>query len=147
MKNQTIEINIPAGVDDGSLIPLRGQGEPGENGGQYGDLYVEIRVKPHELFKRSGANLYIEVPITFNQAVLGAKLTVPTLDGKVEYNLPAGTQPETVFRLKGKGVKDLRTGRMGDLYVKAVMEVPTKLNAKQRKAVEDLGEVLGEGLL
>ena len=128
---KTIKINvtIPAGVDNDSVIPIRGQGEPGENGGPNGDFYVVINVKPHKMFKRDGDNLYLDIPISFNQAALGDEITVPTLDGKVSYKVPAGTQPNTVFRLKGKGVKNVRTGRMGDLYVKVILEIPTKLNS------------------
>ncbi len=141
---KTIKINveIPAGVDNESVIPIRGQGEPGENGGPNGDLYVVITVKPHRLFKRERDNLFLDIPVTFEQAALGDDITVPTLDGKVSYKIPAGTQPNTVFRLKGKGVKNVRSGRMGDLYVKVILEVPTKLDKKQRKAVEEMGKVL-----
>jgi molecular chaperone DnaJ len=144
-KHIKVEVNIPAGVDNGNIIPIRGQGEPGENGGPYGDLLVVVNVQSHDFFKRNGANLYVDIPVTFTQASLGAELTVPTLDGKVEYKLPAGTQPGTVFRLKGKGVKNLSTGRMGDLYVKVNVEIPTKLNAAQKKAVREMGEKLGDG--
>ena len=94
------------------------------------------------MFKRDGDNLYLDIPITFNQAALGDEITVPTLDGKVSYKVPAGTQPNTVFRLKGKGVRNVRSGRMGDLYVKAVLEVPTKLSAKQKKAIEEMGKAV-----
>ncbi len=141
-KTIKINVDIPAGVDNESVIPIRGQGEPGENGGPNGDLYVVISVKPHRLFKRERDNLFLDIPITFEQAALGDEITVPTLDGKVSYKIPTGTQPNTVFRLKGKGVKNVRNGRMGDLYVKVILEVPTKLDKKQRKAVEEMGKVL-----
>lgn len=141
-KNIKINIDIPAGVDNDSVIPIRGQGEPGENGGPNGDLYVVITVRPHDMFKRKGSDLYLDIPIAFNQAALGDDITVPTLDGKVSYKVPAGTQPNTVFRLKGKGVRDIRSGRMGDLYVKVILEVPTKLNSKQKKAIEEMGKVV-----
>lgn len=141
-KNIKINVDIPAGVDNDSVIPIRGQGEPGENGGPSGDLYVVITVKPHKMFKRDRDNLYLDIPISFNQAALGDEITVPTLDGKVSYKVPAGTQPGTVFRLKGKGMKNVRNGRMGDLYVKVVLEIPTKLNSKQKKAVEEMGKAL-----
>ncbi len=94
------------------------------------------------MFKRDRDNLYLDIPISFNQAALGDEITVPTLDGKVSYKVPAGTQPGTVFRLKGKGMKNVRNGRMGDLYVKVVLEIPTKLNSKQKKAVEEMGKAL-----
>ena len=142
-KTITINVDIPAGVDNDSVIPIRGQGDPGENGGPNGDFYVVISVKPHELFRRDRDNLYIDIPIGFHQAALGDEITVPTLDGKVSYKVPAGTQPGTVFRLKGKGVKNVRTGRMGDLYVKVQLEVPTKLNASQKKAIREMGEKVG----
>lgn len=141
-KNIRINVNIPAGVDNGSIIPIKGQGEPGENNGPNGDLYVVIEVKPHEMFRREKDNLYIDIPVTFEQAALGDQITVPTLDGKVSYKVPAGTQPGTVFRLKGKGVKNVRNGRMGDLYVKVQLEVPTKLTGAQKKAIKEMGKVV-----
>lgn len=136
----TITINIPAGVDNDSVIPVRGQGEPGINGGPDGDLYIVLNVRPHKLFERRGQDLWLEIPITFNQAALGDEIVVPTLEEKVSYKIPAGTQPGTVFRLKGKGIKNVRGGRKGDLYVKVSLEVPTKLNKKQKKAVEAMGK-------
>lgn len=142
-KTIEIKVDIPAGVDNDSVIPIRGQGDPGENGGPNGDFYVVISVRPHELFRRDRDNLYIDIPIGFNQAALGDEITVPTLDGKVSYKVPAGTQPGTVFRLKGKGVRNVRTGRMGDLYVKVLLEVPTKLNGAQKKAIREMGEKVG----
>ncbi|MDY6038328.1 MAG: molecular chaperone DnaJ [Eubacterium sp.] len=143
-KTITIDVNIPAGVDNETVLPIRGQGEPGINGGPAGDLYIVLNVKPHKMFSRSGSDLYLEIPISFGQAALGDEITVPTLDGKVTYKVPAGTQPETVFRLKGKGVKNVRSSKMGDLYVKVQLEVPTKLNSKQRKAVESMDKALDE---
>ena len=141
-KTIKINVDIPAGVDTGSVIPIKGQGEPGANNGPAGDLYIVIDVKPHKLFKRSGADLYLNVPISFDQAALGAEITVPTLENKVMYKVPAGTQPNTVLRLKGKGVKNVRTGKPGDLYVEVSLEVPTKLNSKQRKSIEEMAEVV-----
>lgn len=139
-KNVTISVNIPAGVDNDSVIPIRGQGEPGVNGGPNGDLYIVLSVKPHKLFKRDGMDLWLEMPITFDQAALGDDLTVPTLEDKVSYKIPAGTQPNTVFRLKGKGIKSVRSSRKGDLYVKVILEVPTKLNGKQKKAIKKMAD-------
>ena len=126
------------------MIPIRGQGEPGTNGGPDGDLYIVITVKPHKIFKRKGDDLYLEMPISFDQAALGAELIVPTLDGKVSYKIPAGTQPGTVFRLKEKGVKKLRREAKGDLYVKVNLEVPTKLNNTQKKAITEMGKAVTE---
>lgn len=143
-KTIKLSIDIPAGVDNESVIPIRGQGEPGVNGGPNGDLYLVISVKPHKMFQRQGDDLYIEMPITFDQAALGAELVVPTLEGKVSYKIPAGTQPGTVFRLKEKGIKKVRREAKGDLYVKVNLEVPTKLNSKQKKAVTEMGKVVTE---
>ena len=143
-KTVKISLDIPAGVDNESVIPIRGQGEPGVNGGPSGDLYIVISVKPHNLFKRKGDDLYLEMPISFDQAALGAEIIVPTLEGKVSYKIPAGTQPGTVFRLKDKGVKRVRRESKGDLFVKVVLEVPTKLNSKQKKAISQMAEVVTE---
>ena len=143
MKNIKIEVRIPAGVDEGSVIPIRGQGEPGKNGGPNGDLFVVLAVAPHKLFEREGNDLYLDIPISFSQAALGDEITVPTLEGKVSYKVPAGTQPGTVFRLRGKGVVDVHGGRKGDLYVKVTIEIPTKLNSEQKKIVKELGEKVG----
>ena len=142
-KEFTISVEIPAGVDSESVIPLRGQGEPGINGGPAGDLYIILQVEPHELFTRKDYNLYIDMPITFDQAALGTTIIVPTLSEKVSYKVPHGTQPDTVFRLKGKGIKSLRGGKYGDLYVRMVLEVPTKLNGEQKKLIKEVGEKIG----
>lgn len=139
-KTVRIAVDIPAGVDNDSVISIRGQGEPGSNGGPSGDLYVVLNVKKHKLFDRKGQDLWLEIPISFNQAALGDEITVPTLEGKVSYKIPAGTQPGTVFRLKNKGVKSVRSSRMGDLYVRVILEVPTKLSGKQKKAIEAMGK-------
>lgn len=141
-KTLKINVDIPAGVDTGSIIPIKGQGEPGINNGPDGDLYIVITVKPHKLFNRSGSDLYLSVPISFDQAALGADITVPTMEGKVMYKVPAGTQPNTVFRLKNKGVKNVRTGKPGDLYVEVTLEIPTNLNAKQKKSIEEMAEIV-----
>ncbi len=140
--NVTISINIPAGVDNDSVIPIKGQGEPGINGGPDGDLYIVINVKPHKLFERRGQDLWLEIPITFDQAALGDEIVVPTLEEKVSYKVPAGTQPGTVFRLKGKGIKSVRSSRKGDLYVKVTLEVPTKLTSKQKKAISTMAKTV-----
>lgn len=143
-KNVKIKVKIPAGVDNESVIPIRGQGEPGTNGGPNGDLYIVVSVESHKLFKRKGDHLYLEMPITFTQAALGDKITVPTLTGKVSYDVPAGTQTGSTFSLKGLGVKNVRTGRMGNLYVTVNVEIPTKLNSEQKKAVKALEGVMTE---
>jgi len=141
-KTVTISVDIPAGVDNDSVISIKGQGEPGVNGGPNGDLYVIISVQSHKLFKRKGIDLWLDMPITFSQAALGDDITVPTLNEKVSYKIPAGTQPETIFRLKGKGIKALRSNKVGDLYVKVILEVPAKLTGEQKKLISKLGESL-----
>ena len=141
-KTVTIAVNIPAGVDNDSVIPIRGQGEPGINGGPNGDLYIVLSVKPHKIFKRRGSDLQLEIPISFEQAALGAEITVPTLEEKIKYKVPAGTQPGTIFRLKGKGIASPRGGRKGDMYIKVNLEIPTKLSSKQKDA---MGNALDEG--
>ena len=141
-KSVTIAVDIPAGVDNDSVISIKGQGEPGVNGGPAGDLYVVISVQKHKIFERSGSDLLLEIPITFSQAALGDEIVVPTLKEKVSYKVPAGTQPGTVFRLKGKGIPVLRSGRCGDLYVKVTLEIPTKLNGAQKKAIQKMSNEL-----
>lgn len=143
-KNVTINVDIPAGVDNDSIISLRGQGEPGINNGPPGDLYVIISVTPHKLFTRQGTDLRIEIPITFTQASLGDNIIVPTLKEKVSYKVPAGTQPNTVFRLKGKGIKSTRSNKVGDLYVKVILEIPTKLNGEQKKLIKEVGTKINQ---
>ena len=142
-KEVTISVDIPAGVDNDSVIPLRGQGEPGTNGGPAGDLYIVIQVEPHEIFVRTGNDLRLDIPITFEQAALGATLIVPTLKEKVSYKISPGTQPDTVFRLKGKGMKALKGNKYGDIYVKVILEVPTKLNGDQKKKIKDMSAAIG----
>ena len=137
-----IKVDIPAGVDTDSIVTVRGQGEPGINGGPDGDLYIVLNVRPHKLFERRGQDLWLEFPISFDQAALGDEIVVPTLEEKVSYKVPAGTQPGTVFRLKGKGIKSVRGGRKGDLYVKVSLEVPTKLNGKQKKAIQAMRDAV-----
>ena len=141
-KQVTINVNIPAGVDTDTVITVPGQGEPGTKGGPAGDLYCIINVAPHKVFKRRGKDLQIEIPITFEQAALGASITVPTPYDKVSYKIPPGTQPGTTFRLKGKGAPIIRTERKGDLYVKVKLEVPNKLNGKQKEAIKEMGKVV-----
>ena len=126
-------IKVPAGIDDGQVLTIRGQGGLGERGGAPGDLLVVVTVKPHKLFKRDGADLYVELPITFTQAALGAEVDVPTLDAPEKYTIPEGTQPGKTFRLRGKGIPYLRGMGRGDLYVTVNVDVPKKLNAKQKE--------------
>ncbi|MGE5632479.1 MAG: molecular chaperone DnaJ [Caulobacteraceae bacterium] len=143
-KSRKITLDIPAGVDTGSVMPLRGEGEPGTKGAPKGDLYVYIRVKPHRLFKREGVNLYCEIPISFAQAALGAEISVPTLDGDAKYSIPEGTQTGTTFKLKSKGVPSLRSNARGDLYFTVKVSVPRKLNEQQKDALRKFAEANGE---
>ncbi|MEW9123005.1 MAG: molecular chaperone DnaJ [Thermotaleaceae bacterium] len=144
MKDKKIHIKIPAGVDTGSVIPLRGQGEPGSKGGPAGDLYIVLRVKPHEIFQRDGSDVICEMPITFVQAALGDELVVPTLDGKVKYKIPEGTQSGTIFRLKGKGIPNLKGYGRGDHYIKVIVEIPKRLNEKQKDLLKRFADEMGE---
>lgn len=143
-KSIKIKLNIPAGIDDGQTISLRGEGDPGTKGGPAGDLFVTVNVRPHALFKRQGNDVVCEVPITFVQAALGADLEVPTLDGKVKYSMPEGTQTGTIFRLKGKGIPYLRGNGRGDQYIKVEIDVPKKLNEKQKAALRQFAEISGD---
>lgn len=142
-KKKKIDIKIPAGVETGNVMTLRGEGDLGAKGGPRGDVQVVLTVKPHEIFTRDGRDILCEIPITFPQAVLGDQITVPTLDGKVKYDIPAGTQSGTVFRLKGKGIQDINGYGRGDLYVKVVVEIPKKLSDKQKRALKDFSEAMG----
>ena len=143
-KIKTIEIDIPAGIDDGQMIKLSGQGEVGSKGGPRGDLYIIVNVKNDTKFERDGFDIYLEMKITFTQAALGAELEVPTLDGKVVYNVPEGTQTGTVFRLREKGVPKLRGNSRGDQYVKVIVETPRNLTESQRELLKAFAEECGE---
>ena len=143
-KRRTIKVNIPAGIDHGQTISLRGQGGAGKNGGPAGDLLITVMVQPHEIFRRDGVDVFCEAPITFTQAVLGAELEIPTIDGKVKYSIPEGTQTGTVFRLKGKGVPVLNGRGRGDQYVTVVIETPRSLNKEQKEALRRFSETLDE---
>lgn len=142
LNGKTISVTIPEGVDNGSKISLKGQGEPGVSGGPNGDLLIEINIRPHSRFTRNGSDIYTEVPITFIQAALGACIIVPTLKDRVSYKVPAGTQPNTVFRLKGKGIKGLKSKKVGDLYVKVLVEVPVNLTNEQKDLLEQFNKTL-----
>lgn len=143
-KKQTVTVNIPAGIDDGQILRVSGQGNMGQNGGQRGDLNVKIFVKKDPLFERKGFDVWTEVPITYSQAVLGDEITVPTIDGNVTYTVPAGTQPDTVFRLRGKGIQRLQRDGRGDQLVEVVLEVPKNLNKKQKDALIAFSDQLTE---
>ena len=140
-KENQIEIKIPAGVDTGARLRLAGEGEAGSSGGQHGDLYVVIRVKEHELFERQGNNLYVNVPITFSQAALGAEIKVPTLDGEETLSVPEGTQTASIFRLKGKGIVSLQGHGRGDLFVVTTIITPQRLTREQRRLLEQFAAI------
>lgn len=137
-KTVDVEIKIPAGIVTGQQLRVTGKGDRGTKGGSYGDLYVEIAVSPHKFFKRNGNDIHIEVPISVSDAALGTTLDVPTVSGDVSLNIPSGTQANTKFRLRGKGVKDLRSTQYGDQYVEVKVEIPKKLSRKEKELYESL---------
>ena len=143
-KRQSLSVRIPAGVDTGSRLKLRGEGEGGQHSGPAGDLYVVLHVREHPLFRRDGTDIVCDVPIGFTQAALGAEIEVPTPHGKVKMKVPAGTQSGDVFRLKGKGVPDVRGYGHGDALVRVLLETPRKLTAKQRELLEEFARLSGE---
>jgi molecular chaperone DnaJ len=143
--NKTLEVKIPSGIDDGMRIRSTGNGEPGTNGGPPGDLYIEIRVKKHEIFERDGDDLHCAVPISFTTAALGGEIEVPTLAGKAAIDIPEGTQAAKQFRLRGKGIKGVRSSYPGDLYCHITVETPVKLTEHQRKLLKEFDESLKKG--
>ena len=142
-KSRTLEVTIPAGVDNGDRVRLTGEGEA-ITGGESGDLYVEIRVQKHPIFTREGADLYMDVPVSFADAALGREVEVPTLDGRVNLRIPEGTQSHKVFRIKGKGVTPVRTTMKGDLLCRVVVETPTNLSNEQKDLLRQLQSSMGE---
>ena len=143
-KQRKISVSIPQGINDKQAVYLRGQGNAGANNGPAGDLIVEVRVKPHPYFQREGTSVLYECPVSFYQAAMGAELEIPTIDGKVKYTLPAGTQPGATFRLRGKGIPELRGRGRGDQYVTVQVRVPTSLTNQQRDALQAFAEAMGE---
>lgn len=142
---KTLSVKIPAGVDTGDRIRLSGEGEAGDHGGPSGDLFVQVEVREHAIFTRDGANLYCDMPISFAAATLGGELEVPTLAGKVKLKIPAETQTGKLFRLRGKGVKQVRGGPVGDLMCRVSVETPVNLTAEQKKLVGQLEESFKTG--
>ena len=140
-QEQALEVKIPAGVDTGARLRITGEGEAGTSGGKRGDLYVVIHVKEHELFERQGSNLYVNVPITFSQAALGAEIVVPTLDGDETLTIPESTQTGSIFRVKAKGIVSLQGHGRGDLFVVTTIVTPKRLNRDQRRLLEQLAEI------
>ncbi len=139
-EQNTLDVKIPAGVDSGDRIRLAGQGEAGMNGGPPGDLYVQVRVKPHKLFRREGSDLHCEVPVSFATAALGGELEVPSLDGRVKLKVPAETQTGKQFRVSGKGVKSVHGGAVGDLICRVVVETPINLTKEQKQLLRQFEE-------
>lgn len=143
-KNKKIAVKIPAGIDDSQTISLRSEGNPGSKGGPGGDLLVHISVKSHPIFQRVGSDIGIRLPITFVQAALGAKIEIPTLDGKDTYTIPEGTQTNAEFRLKGKGIPKLRGSGRGDIYLQVFVEIPHKLKKKQKELLQEFDNMTDE---
>ena len=139
--SKTVEVNIPAGIDDGQRIRLSGEGEPGQHGAPAGDLYVNVRVRQHKIFERNGLDLHCELPISFTVAALGGEVEVPTLDGKVKLNIPKETQTGRRMRVKGKGIKSLRSSATGDLYCHVVVETPVNLTDRQKELLEEFEKI------
>ena len=144
-KTRTLSVKVPAGVDDGDRIRLSGEGEAGRNGGPPGDLYVEIRINPHKIFVRDGADLSCEVPIRFSTAALGGEVELPTLEGNVSLKVPPGTQSGKVFRLRGKGVTTVRDPRKGDLFARVAVETPVNLTNEQKELLSKLDATVQAG--
>ncbi len=144
-RNKTLEVKVPAGIDDGMRIRSSGNGEPGKNGGPPGDLYVEIHIKQHPVFQRDGDDLHCEIPISFVTAALGGEIEVPTLSGKASFTIPEGTQSGKTFRLRSKGVKGVRSGYAGDLFCHVVLETPVKLTEKQKDLLREFEQLTVEG--
>ena len=143
--NKRLEVNIPAGIDNGQNIVLRGQGSAGVNGGPNGDLIIEVRVKPHDFFERRGVNVYFEVPLSFTEAALGTELEIPLLDKTSEkFKIPEGTQSGTEFTLRGKGIPNVNTKRRGDIVFTVAVETPTGLSQEQKELLRKFGDSLGE---
>ncbi|MGI6106609.1 MAG: molecular chaperone DnaJ [Lachnospiraceae bacterium] len=143
VSRKKISVTIPAGIDDGQSIRLRGKGDPGKNGGEWGDLLVQVSVSPHPVFKRRDYDIYSTVPISFAQAALGAEIKIPTIDGETEYTVRPGTQTDTQIRLRGEGVPSLRSRNVrGDHYVTLVVQVPTSMNREQKEALRKYDELM-----
>ena len=143
-KTHKIDVNIPAGIDHGQTVSVRGQGEAGQKGGPSGDLLITVYIKKNNVFTREGNNVYVDVPITFVQAALGCEIEIPTIDGKVTQRFPEGTQHGTKFRMKGKGIPSIRGGARGDQYVRVVVEIPKNLTQRQRDILQEFAKESNE---
>ena len=142
---KTLSVKVPAGVDEGDQIRLAGEGEAGASGAPAGDLYVQVHLKPHDLFKRDGDDLHCEMPVSFATVVNGGEIEIPTLNGRANLKIPAGTQTGKVFRLRGKGVRNVRSHETGDLYCHASVETPVSLNKRQKELLDEFETSLREG--
>jgi molecular chaperone DnaJ len=142
---KTLEVSIPAGIDHGQRITLRGMGNEGTRGGGAGDLYISVNVRPHAIFERDGFDIYCEIPITFTDAALGAQISVPTLEGKTTFDIPEGTQTGTTFTIRQKGIPNINGRGRGDLIFKVIVEVPKDLNGAQKDALRKFAELCGKG--
>ena len=143
-RRRTVKVSIPAGIDNGQIISLRGQGNAGKNGGPAGDLQIVVTIQPHQLFRRDGSDVYCDAPITFTQAVLGGELEIPTIDGKVKYDIPEGTQTGTTFRLRSKGIPNVNGRGRGDQFVTVHIETPRNLTREQKDALRKFSDTLKE---
>lgn len=145
-KTKKLKVTIPAGVDTDSVMSMRGEGNQGENGGPPGDLYIIITVQPHEIFQRDGYDIHFELPLSFVQATLGATVEVPTLQGNISYDIPAGTQNATVFELKNEGIQNVNSNKKGNLYFITNVQIPKNLNEKQKEKLREFAELGGENV-
>ena len=143
-KKRTVTVKVPAGIDNGQTIIMNGQGEPGMRGGPNGDLYIVVGVRPHKLFRREGTHLLLDFPISFTTAALGGDVEVPTLNGPIKYRIPEGTQPGTEFKIKGAGIQQLRGSGKGDLIMKVKVEIPKRLNNKQKDLLRQFEETTSD---
>ena len=143
-KSRMVDVKIPAGIDSGETVSFRGLGDAGYKGGPKGDLLVTVVIKKHPIFERMGTDVYCNVPVTFVQAALGAKIKVPTLDGNIDYDIPEGTQTGTTFKIRGKGIPGIRNGIRGDQIIKVVVEVPQKLSQEQKNVLKKFGELTND---
>ena len=143
-RKRTVNVKVPAGIDNGQTIIMNNQGEPGLRGGPNGDLYITVNVRPHKVFQRDGYNLLLEFPISFVTAALGGEIEVPTLNGPVKYKIPEGTQPGTEFRIKGEGIPMLRSSGKGDLIMRVRVEIPKRLNNKQKELLREFDGTTGD---
>ncbi len=142
---KTLDVTIPAGIDEGQRVIVQNMGNAGRNGGGYGDLYVTVSIRPHTVFERDGYDIYCDVPVTFVEAALGAEIDIPTLEGKIKYTIPEGTQTDTTFTLKGKGIQNVRSkNSKGDLIFRIVVEVPKGLSGAQKDALKKFAELCGD---